>query len=197
MISGSSRSSRGHCYYLVHNLWLDFPRRLEHPADYGGDVTHGGDTIEVLANAQAFLNGEIAPVVQKFVKSLGAPFAANWNDYPITEELIFAAMGWLGRGIGLFASANVILLLAHVLAGLSFYWVAKTLSTEQLSALPGVLFAFSPIIFLLEPASHHSRLLLACPPVSPGDLVDLLGPDNFMGPKMVDCGRRLLYYRYI
>jgi len=118
------------------------------PVNYGGDVTYGGDTAWVLANAQAFLNGEIAPVFQKFVKSLGAPFAANWNDYPITEELIFAAMGWLGRGIGLFASANVILLLAHVLAGLSFYWVARTLKYKTAFSLAGaVLFAFSPIIF--------------------------------------------------
>jgi hypothetical protein len=102
----------------------------------------------VLGNAQAFFNGEIVPVLQKFVKSLGAPFAANWNDYAITEELIFAAMGWLGRGIGLFASANAILLLVHVLAGLSFYRVAKVLKYKTAFSLAGaVLFAFSPIIF--------------------------------------------------
>jgi len=115
---------------------------------YGGDAIHGGDTSLILANAQAFLNGEIVPVLQKFVKSLGAPFAANWNDYPITEELIFAAMGWLGRGIGLFASANAIVLLAHVLAGLSFFWVAKALKYKTAFSLAGaVLFAFSPFIF--------------------------------------------------
>ena len=111
-------------------------------------VAYGGDATLVLANAQAFFNGEIVPVLQKFVKSLDAPFVANWNDYPVTEELIFAAMGWLGRGIGLFASANVILLLAHVLAGLSFFWVAKALKYKTAFSLAGaVLFAFSPFIF--------------------------------------------------
>ncbi len=111
-------------------------------------VAYGGDATLVLANAQAFFNGEIVPVLQKFVKSLNAPFVANWNDYPVTEELIFAAMGWLGRGIGLFASANVILLLAHVLAGLSFFRVARALKYKTAFSLVGaVLFAFSPFIF--------------------------------------------------
>ncbi|MGA2936996.1 MAG: hypothetical protein ABSF52_07850 [Syntrophobacteraceae bacterium] len=118
------------------------------PVNYGDEGIYASDTILVLGNAQAFLNGEIVPVLQKFVKSLGAPFAANWNDYAITEELIYAAMGWLGRGIGLFASANAILLLAHVLAGLSFYGVAKVLKYKTAFSLAGaVLFAFSPIIF--------------------------------------------------
>jgi len=99
------------------------------------------------SNCGSWVNGEIAPVVQKFVQSLGAPFAANWNDFPWTEQLIFAAMGWLGRCIGLFASANAILLLAHVLAGLSFYWVAKVLKYKTAFSLAGaVLFAFSPFI---------------------------------------------------
>ncbi len=111
------------------------------PVVYGDDATCG------LAYAQAFLNGETVPVLQKFVKSLNAPFVANWNDYPVTEELIFALIGWLGRGIGLFASANAILLLAHVLAGLSFLWVARTLKYKTAFSLAGaILFAFSPLI---------------------------------------------------
>jgi hypothetical protein len=111
-------------------------------------VAYGGDAIRMLANGQACLNGDIVPVLQKFVKSLNAPFVANWNDFPDTEELIFAAMGWLGRGIGLFASSNAILLLAHVLAGLSFFRVAKALKYKIAFGLAGaVLFAFSPFIF--------------------------------------------------
>ena len=116
------------------------------PVQYRDNVDHRGDATEMLANAQAFLNGEAVPVLQRFVKSLGAPFVANWNDFPRTQ-VIFAAMGWLGRGIGLFASANAILLLAHVLAGLSFFWVAKTLKYKTAFSLAGaVLFAFSPFI---------------------------------------------------
>ncbi len=116
--------------------------------EYRGEMSHRGDATLVLANAQAFLNGEIVPVLQKFVKSLNAPFIANWNDFPITEELMYAAMGWLGRGIGLFASANAIVLLAYVLAGLSFFRVAKVLRYKTAFSLAGaVLFAFSPFIF--------------------------------------------------
>ena len=53
---------------------------------------------------------------------------------------------------------------------------------------------FLSLHFLPEFGTYYCLLLLACPPVSPGDLVDLLGADHFMGPKMVDCGSRLLYY---
>ena len=114
--------------------------------EYRGEVSYRGDAIYMLANAKAFLNGEIMPVLQKFVKSLGAPFVANWNDFPRAHP-IFEAMGWLGRGIGLFASANAILLLAHVLAGLSFFWVAKALKYKTAFSLAGaILFAFSPFI---------------------------------------------------
>ena len=128
------------------------------------------------------------------MKSLNAPFIANWNDYPVTEELIFAAMGWQGRGIGLFASANAILLLAHVLAGLSFLWVAKALKYKTAFSLPGPPFAFSPFIIsrnlchLTVAHYWHVPLFLL------GNLVDLLRADHFMGPKMVGCGSRLLYY---
>jgi hypothetical protein len=116
-------------------------------AAWNTPVAYGDDATFALAFAQAHLNGEIVPVLQKFVGSLNAPFAANWNDYPVTEELIFAAMGWLGRGIGLFAGANAMLLLAHVFAGLSFLWVAKTLKYKTAFGLAGaVLFAFSPFI---------------------------------------------------
>lgn len=117
-------------------------------AAWNTPVAYGGDATLLMANAQAFLNGETVPVLQKFVQSLNAPFVANWNDYPFTEEVIYAAMGWLGRGIGLFASANAILLLAHVLAGLSFLWVAKALKYKTALSLAGaVLFAFSPFLF--------------------------------------------------
>ena len=59
------------------------------PVAYGGDATCG------LAYAQAFLNGETVPVLQKFVKSLNAPFVANWNDFPVPKSLFLQQWaGW-------------------------------------------------------------------------------------------------------
>ncbi len=128
-------------------------------AAWNTPLGYSQDGLLNLASAQAFLNGEIAPVLQKFVNSLGAPFVANWNDFPVINEPMLAAMGWLGRGIGLFASSNAILLLAHVLAGLSFYWVAKVLKYKTAFSLAGaVLFAFSPFILF----RNLGHLSVAC-----------------------------------
>lgn len=113
------------------------------PLLYGGDATAG------LAVAKAYADGDIAPFLLKSVEHLNAPFAANWNDYPMTDEFIFAAMGWLGRVSGLFASSNIIVLLAHILAGLSFWWVGTTLRYRPVLIFVGaVLFAFSHFIFI-------------------------------------------------
>lgn len=120
-------------------------------------ISYSSDTPFLLAYSRAFLNGDIFPVLQKFVKSLNAPFVANWNDFAVTEEFIYAAVGWLGRGIGLFASANVMLLLAHVFAGLSFFWVARVLRYRRALSFAGaVLFAFSP--FILRRSLVHLAL---------------------------------------
>ncbi len=77
-----------------------------------------------LAWSKAYMDGDIGLFSSKKVARLGAPYAANWNDFPITEELIPASIGWLGRLIGLFPAANIVCLLGHVLGALMFWLVA-------------------------------------------------------------------------
>jgi len=110
-------------------------------------LAYSGDAISVTAQAKAYLDGDILPVGWKFVKHLGVPFAANWNDYPVTESLLFAGMGWLGRVVGLFASVNVFVFLAFLLAGISFWFTGTALRYRPPFVLMGaVLFAFSHFI---------------------------------------------------
>ncbi len=113
------------------------------PLGYGG-----GDDSFALAFAKAFMDGDIFPVLPKWVAHLNAPFSANWNDYPLIEELIFAIMGWLGKAVGLFPAANFMVLLAHLLAGFSFWYVGRELNYRPALAFSGaILFAFSHYIF--------------------------------------------------
>lgn len=108
----------------------------------------GGDSWSVLAIAKAFMDGDIIPIQYKWVSHLNAPFSANWNDFPITEEFIFATIGWLGKVIGLYPAANIMLLVAHLLAGLSFLYVGKILKYRTAFVMAGaLLFAFSHYIF--------------------------------------------------
>jgi hypothetical protein len=107
-------------------------------------LSYAGDGWFNLGVAKAFMDGDIFPVLSKCVAHLNAPFSANWNDWPMTEELIYATIGWLGKAVGLFLAANVMVMLAHVLAGLSFWYVCKELNYRPAFAFAGaVLFAFS------------------------------------------------------
>jgi len=112
------------------------------PLVYGGDAGFG------MAIAKAFMDGDIFPVCQKWVGHLNAPFSANWNDYPLVEEFIFAIMGWLGRVAGLFPAANFMVMLAHLSSGLSFWYVGRKLKYRSAFVFSAaILFAFSHYIF--------------------------------------------------
>ena len=93
-------------------------------------VLYGGDTYFGMAFAKAFMDGDIVLIAQKWVAHLNAPYVANWNDWPVTEELIGALWGWLGRFVGLFAAANLMVLFCHLLAGLTFWFVGRELNAR-------------------------------------------------------------------
>lgn len=109
---------------------------------------YSGDCLLVLANAKAYMDGDIFPVVQKFVAHLNAPLIANWNDWPITEELIYAGMGWLGRFTGLFIATNLVVVSTHVMAALSFWLVGREMQLRrEYVFFCAVAYALSPYIF--------------------------------------------------
>src|SRR5207302_180500 len=111
-------------------------------------IVYGGDGWWGMAAAKALADGEIAPIVQKFPVSFGAPFRANWNDYPTIEEGTLALWGCLLKWFGIFAGSNVVLLLAHLLAALSFYFVCRRLRYDAIFSVMGaVLFGCSRFAF--------------------------------------------------
>jgi phosphoglycerol transferase len=106
------------------------------------------DALGVMARAKSYADGEILPVLPKFPASFGAPFKANWNDHPSIEEAIYAGYGLLAWIFGVFIGSNVALLLAHLLAAGSFYFVCRRLRYDRIiSALGAALFALSPYAF--------------------------------------------------
>jgi hypothetical protein len=124
----------------TYNRWT--VRAWNTPIVYGGDASWG------MAAAKAMADGEIAPIVTKDPVSLGAPFRANWNDYPSIEEGLTAWWALLVRLFGLFLGSNLVLLAAHLLAFLSFYYVCRALRYSVAFAAAGaVLFACSRFAF--------------------------------------------------
>lgn len=102
------------------------------------------DAHETLARLKAASEGDIIPLRPQVIQRLGAPFGAHWNAYPTPDKPLMVALGGLVHLLGLYATANLGLMLAHITAALSFYFVARWLRCRWEWALAGaLLFAFT------------------------------------------------------
>lgn len=89
--------------------------------------THG-DPLEVYARIQA-AKEDLTQPLRGFssVHRLGAPMEADWRRYPISDRVVFTALGLLARGLGIFAALNVAIAAVHVLNAAAFYLCARYL----------------------------------------------------------------------
>jgi len=124
------------------------------PEAWQTPVTYNGDALAQMAIAKVFGSGEVMPIVTKTVASLGAPFGANWNDYPLTEEGIFVGCGLMVRLFGVFLGSNLAVLSGHLLSATSFYLVCRALSVERTWAASGA-FLFSMSHFACTRSLSH------------------------------------------
>jgi hypothetical protein len=131
------------------------------PVEYKDD-TGAMDVMAVFAGFKAAGDGDLIPFKSKTNPDLGAPFIANWNDYPDNEQLQYFLCGLLVDTIGLFPAANLVLLAAHILAALMFYLVCRRLNCSWLwAAAGGIAFGFSNYAF--AQGQHHLTLSMYWP----------------------------------
>lgn len=108
------------------------------PTDYRGD------TLEILARIKAASEGDTVPLMPQVIKRLGAPFGADWSAYPSSDLLLLILLGRIARVVGVFAAANIGLLVATLSSALTFYGCARWLRTRWEWAFAGaLLFAFT------------------------------------------------------
>ena len=132
---------------LVGTIWCVASGRW-HAAAWSVPITYGSDAWWGMAVAKATATGEILPFLPKYAESLGAPFTANWNDYPSSDEGTLAWMGLVALIFGVFVGANVLVLAAHLLAGAAFYFVCRYLRYDRLISLScAILYAASRYSF--------------------------------------------------
>ncbi len=106
-----------------------------------------GDALWGMASAKATAEGEIG-LFSKEPLALGAPFRANWNDWPTTEEALNEWWALLVRLFGLGRGSNLVLLSAHLLAAVSFYLLCRYLGYAKWPSCAGAsLFALSRFAF--------------------------------------------------
>ena len=102
------------------------------------------DSPMALTFIKSAADGEWVPFLSKNVSRLGAPYTGNWNDWPVWGDEVFFPSGLVARGIGLFAAANLAVLLGYVTSALAFYACCRWLRFRRLWSFVGaVLFAFT------------------------------------------------------
>ena len=132
---------------VVTLLWCEAYNRWTAKA-WQTPVVYDGDAWAEMATAKVFSTGEVLPLLPRFPSSLGAPFQANWNDYPLVEQGMFTWWGLLIRCFGIFLGSNLTLLSAHLLAAASFFFVCRAFGYHRAFSLAGsVLFAMSHYAF--------------------------------------------------
>jgi phosphoglycerol transferase len=110
------------------------------------------DVIHALAMMKAGTKSEFLPLAWKQVSNLGAPYEANWNDWPFVEELLVNAFALLAAIFGLFQGLNIAAMLGNSLAATVFYLVARASACAPRWAFVGALaFGLAPFIFAQQP----------------------------------------------
>lgn len=123
------------------------------PLEYGVNGPDA-DALAVFSHIKEAQEGEFTPFLVKKISRLGAPYYSNLSDIPIVEEWQYYLPGLLARAIGLFPAANVAVMLAHVLAVVSFYYAARMLGCNRSWAVAGG-FAFGFAQFAFARSIHH------------------------------------------
>ena len=127
------------------------------PLEYGMKGADG-DAMAVFSHIKAASDGEFTPFLLKNISRLGAPYYADWSDIPIVEEWQFYLPGVLARFIGLFAAANLAVLVSQVLACVCFYITARLLGCKWWwSFAGGIAFGFAQ--FALARSLHHLTIM--------------------------------------
>lgn len=118
------------------------------------------DSHQILGWIKAASEGDYHLLDIIYVSRLGAPFGANWNDYPMYEKAFTLLLGWLARSIGLFAAANTGMMLTHATAAASFFLACRFFRWHRAWSFAGaLLFAFA--YYMTKRSLGHMLLGLA------------------------------------
>jgi hypothetical protein len=124
-------------------IWVAHYQRWT-PASWQIPLDYYVDAHETLARLKAASEGDIWPLRPQVVERLGAPFGAHWNAYPTPDKPLMLVLGALVHVVGLYAAANLGLVLAYVTAALAFYFVARWMRCRwEWAAAGALLFAFA------------------------------------------------------
>ncbi len=128
---------------IVCFCWGMAKDRLE-PRNWSVPFDYNGDALQILGWMKAASEGDYIPFWTETVHRLGAPYEANWNDYPMYEKLMTFGLGMVAKAIGVFEASNFAVVWAHILSVLSFYLCCRFLKNNRLwSFVAAILFSLT------------------------------------------------------
>lgn len=128
---------------IVTAVWC-FVRDRTTSANWGVPLSYNGDGHQILGWIQAASEGDYVPFWTETISRLGAPYTANWNDYPMYEKILTFCMGMFARAFGVFQASNFIILLGHILSVVSFYLCCRFMRYSRTwSFVTAVLFSLT------------------------------------------------------
>jgi len=124
---------------------------------FSDPISYRGDAFFSAAVVAAARRGDYFPFTSKTLPSLGAPYVANWNDFPGTDDPVFWFVGQLAKVTDTIVAINIGYMFALISAGISMYFVARRFGFRREGAvLGGFLFGVSHYIFVRN--VHHFSL---------------------------------------
>jgi hypothetical protein len=149
------------------------------PGSWKVPLGYDGDNLQMLTWFRAASEGDYIPFASRTNSRLGAPYHANWDDYPMYEPVVTFLIGMTARFSDLATASNLGILASFLASATSFYVCCRMLRWRREWASAGaLLFAFS---------WYHSwrglgHLLLA---------FDYTVPAAVMGVWLLSFGKRL------
>lgn len=125
-------------------------------------VYAGGDELWVYAVVKAVADGEIGLFETKDVSRLGAPFVANWNDFPLTEDLLLYVTGQVAKLVGVPTAINLAYIAAFILAACAFYTVGRYLRWSVVWCFAGAIL-YGCSYYMTHRSVAHFNLLFYWP----------------------------------
>lgn len=128
------------------------------PLEYGQKGVDG-DAVGFMSQIKAAEEGEFTLFAPRNVSRLAAPYYSSFSDIPTTEGWQLYLPGLLARSIGLFAAANVAVMVAQVLACVCFYLAARLMDCKWYWAFAGGI-AFGFAQFAFARSLHHLNVTM-------------------------------------
>lgn len=128
------------------------------PLEYGQKGVDG-DAVGFMSQIKAAEEGEFTLFAPRNVSRLAAPYYSSFSDIPTTEGWQLYLPGLLARSIGLFAAANLAVMVAQVLACVCFYVAARLMDCKWHWAFAGGI-AFGFAQFAFARSLHHLNVTM-------------------------------------